>query len=197
MLSLMITTLQKFVPLAVATFSLFSLTACPKGDVGAPCNHGDIDPPQSEVVTFPALSCNDLICVYADATEPPPVECNADSECNLAEDGINRFECVSGKCRLSATYTLERSMCSIRCESEADCQDGGIGEQVIASGTSCKNGFACEAIQAIPGEFCCQKLCVCKDDLSADLVTSIADACSDPNTCVSQEQQTQSTSNAP
>src|SRR5688572_33249047 len=42
------------------------LTACPQGDVGAPCNHGSVEPPSSKLVTFPALSCSDLLCVYGE-----------------------------------------------------------------------------------------------------------------------------------
>ena len=47
------------------------LSACPKGDVGAPCNHGSVEPPESKLVTFPALSCNDLLCIYADEAKAP------------------------------------------------------------------------------------------------------------------------------
>ena len=162
------------------------LTACPKGDVGAPCNHGDVDPPDSKVVTFPALSCNDLLCVYADDADPPEEACVGDADCNKADtSGKLRFACNNGTCTLSSTYVLERSMCSRTCESDADCKDGGLGKKVLAKETNCVNGFECVQIQKL-GEFCCQNLCVCSDDLSAGTVQDLKDYCvtlpTDPQT---------------
>ena len=151
------------------------LATCPKGDVGAPCNHGDVDPPDSQVVTFPALSCNDLICVYAD-DKSAPAQCESDLQCNIEDDGITRFQCLQGTCRLSPEFVLDRSMCSKTCGSDADCEDGGIGKQVQAKDTSCVNGFKCVALQKL-GDLCCQKLCVCDDDLSLGAIDDIAMAC--------------------
>ena len=153
------------------------LTACPKGDVGAPCNHGDVDPPDSKVVTFPALSCNDLLCVYADDAKPTADKCTSNAECNKA-DGPQRFACTNGTCKLSSTYVLERSMCSRTCETSDDCKDGGIGKQVLAKESNCSSGFECVQIQKL-GEFCCQKLCVCNDDLSAGTVDTLKKECLD------------------
>ncbi len=153
------------------------LTACPKGDIGAPCNHGDVDPPDDKVVTFPALSCNDLLCVYADDANPPDEACANDVDCNKADEtGKQRFACDNGTCKLSATYVLERSMCSRTCETSADCKDGGIGKKVLAKESNCSSGFDCVQIQKL-GEFCCQKLCVCNDDLSPGTVEKIRDEC--------------------
>lgn len=155
------------------------MTACPKGDVGAPCNHGNVDPPESKVVTFPALSCNDLLCIYADEKEPPADGCKTDDDCNKVEPGKQQFACnTSGVCKLSSTYVLERSMCSKTCETDTDCQDGGIGKKVLAKDSACELGFACVQIQKL-GEFCCQKLCVCSDDLSAGTVEDYAKECND------------------
>ncbi len=151
------------------------LTACPKGDVGAPCNHGDVDPPDSKVVTFPALSCNDLLCVYADDADPPGEPCTGDADCNAGEDKP-RFACTNGTCKLSTTYVLERSMCSLTCETSADCKDGGIGKKLLAKESNCSSGFDCVQIQKL-GEFCCQKLCVCNDDLSAGTVDMLKGEC--------------------
>jgi hypothetical protein len=151
------------------------LSACPKGDVGAPCNHGDVQAPDSQVVTFPALSCNDLLCVFAQKEKPPNTPCAGDAECNT--DGGNRFTCVNKACKLSSTYVLERSMCSKTCSTDADCKDGGIGKKVLSQDSSCENGFQCAPIQKL-GEFCCQKLCVCADDLSTGTVADLVDDCS-------------------
>ena len=167
---------------------LLLLTACPPADVGAPCNHGRVEPPESKLVTFPALSCNDLLCVYADEDEPPSDPCSDDLDCNV--DTANpKFECVmtsadTGACRLRIDFVLERSMCSKKCSSDADCQDGGAGDKVVAEDTNCSTGFQCARIQTL-GKFCCEKLCVCEDDLgqTADIVMkcsmSTQDGCCD------------------
>lgn len=163
------------------------LSACPKGDVGAPCNHGDVDPPDSKVVTFPALSCNDLLCVYADESAPPMTPCTDDAQCNTADPTKTKFVCETGSntCRLSSQYVLERSMCAKTCASDADCQDGGITKQVLAKDSNCAGSFKCVQIQKL-GEFCCQKLCVCEDDLSQGTVDQLATECAalptDPQT---------------
>ncbi len=163
----------------VGTFLLVPLlSACPKGDVGAPCNHGSVAPPESKLVTFPALSCNDLLCVYADEAKAPAGGCNTDMDCNAANtDGKNRFACVSGECQLSLNYVLNRSMCSRKCESDADCKDGGPTEKVEFEGNACNGAFKCVIIQQL-GEFCCEKLCVCEDDLSIATADKLAEDCS-------------------
>ncbi|MEM7159133.1 MAG: hypothetical protein AAF799_40220 [Myxococcota bacterium] len=149
--------------------ALLTSAACGRGDVGAPCNHGQVEPPDSKLVTFPALACNDLLCVYADEEEASADPCTSNDECDIAGDG--KFECIfnnpdssAGVCRLRVDYVLERSMCSKRCSDDSDCRDGGIGQQVVVDDTTCERGFRCARIQTL-GTFCCQKLCVCEDDL--------------------------------
>lgn len=142
------------------------LTGCPRGDVGAPCNHGRLEPPKSKLVTFPALSCNDLLCIYADEEEEPSGSCSTDTDCN--SDDRYRFECVADSCKLRISYVLDRSMCSKKCSTNADCQDGGITERNLADETQCQNGFECARIQGL-GKFCCEKLCVCRDDLGSTI----------------------------
>lgn len=160
-----------------ALFLVPLLAACPKGDVGAPCNHGDVEPPRDKIVTFPALACNDLLCVYADEREPPNITCTQDAQCNaVSDDGKTRFQCVNQQCVLASTFVLERSMCSKTCNTDEDCKDGGLGKQVLAKETSCSSGFSCAAIMTL-GELCCQKLCVCKDDLSPGTVDKVAGEC--------------------
>lgn len=153
-----------------ALSGFFLLTACPNGDVGAPCNHGSVDPPQSKLVTFPALSCDDLLCVYGEDKPIPATPCSDDAACNGV--GESAFECniedgqSTGTCRLSLEYVLERSMCSKRCDSDSDCENSGIttAQKPVTDKTTCETGFKCARIQQL-GEFCCEKLCVCNDDL--------------------------------
>ena len=148
---------------------LFSLVGCPSTDVGAPCVHGPIVPTEP-AVTFPALACNDLLCVYADKEDPDPDPCTSHEECNLnTAPGEQKFVCENGSCRLDQRYVLSRSMCSKKCSSDSDCDNGD-------KGTECQTGFACARIQSL-GEFCCEKLCVCRDDLAEATSNQLDEAC--------------------
>lgn len=144
------------------------ISACQQGDVGAPCNHGSTEPPSSQLVTFPALSCSDLLCVYGeDQTVPEDTVCSEDIDCNSAAGTTELvFECVNSACRLSLDYVLERSMCSKTCDSAEDCNNTSLNNRpaVDDDETACQTGFECSVLQGL-GQFCCQKLCVCKDDL--------------------------------
>lgn len=161
------------------------LTACPQGDVGAPCNHGSVNPPSSKLVTFPALSCSDLLCVYGEEKTIPETACDPDaadggnSMCNDAA-GEQIFECnANGACQLSLEYVLERSMCSKTCSSDADCNNSSLSNRptVDDDETACATGFSCTVLQRL-GQFCCQKLCVCNDDL--DTLDDLQEDC-EPN----------------
>jgi hypothetical protein len=148
--------------------ALLLSVSCGGGDVGAPCNHGQVEPPESKLVTFPALACSDLLCVYADEEEAPAGACSDNLDCDVS--GESKFECVkevgedSGVCKLRVDYVLERSMCSKKCGNDADCADGGPTKKVVVPDTTCDSGFKCARIQTL-GKFCCEKLCVCADDL--------------------------------
>lgn len=142
------------------------LTACPQGDVGAPCNHGSVDAPPSKLVTFPALSCSDLLCVYGEEKTVPEIECETHDQCNEFGEG-DIFRCVNQACELSLDYVLERSMCSKTCETNEDCNNSSLNNRpaVDEDETACATGFSCTVLQRT-GAFCCQKLCVCNDDLA-------------------------------
>ncbi|NJK31014.1 MAG: hypothetical protein HC927_00620 [Deltaproteobacteria bacterium] len=150
--------------------SVMLLTACPQGDVGAPCNHGSVEAPSSKLVTFPALSCSDLLCVYGEEQTVPEITCETSQQCNDAANtgGENIFECVTGACRLSLDYVLARSMCSKTCESDDDCNNTSLNNRpaVDDDETACRTGFSCTVLQQL-GQFCCERLCVCNDDLDS------------------------------
>lgn len=170
--------LRSAAQLAGAILLIPLLGGCPQADVGAPCNHGSVEPPDSKLVTFPALSCNDLLCIYADESKAPETTCASADECNAADPSVTRFDCVNSKCELSLTYVLQRSMCSKRCEDDADCADGGPTEKVLSDDTSCDGAFKCVIIQQL-GEFCCERLCVCEDDISDATVEALASDCAE------------------
>lgn len=162
------------------------LTGCPQGDVGAPCNHGSVEAPSSKLVTFPALSCSDLLCVYGEEQTVPETACTTDDECNMSAGGdVQLFECVqpdpnaSGSCKLSLDYVLERSMCSKTCSSDDDCNNTSLNNRpaVDDDETACNTGFSCTVLQKL-GQFCCQRLCVCNDDL--DTLDDLEEEC-EPN----------------
>lgn len=140
---------------------------CPRSDIGQPCNHGAIEAPQNPVVTFPALACDHLLCVYGEDLEVPSAECSSNAECNEADPIQRRFECSNGHCRIGDDYVLSRSMCSQLCESDADCEGG-------SDDTQCRTGFSCARVQRLD-DLCCQKLCVCRDDLGTD--RTLEEAC--------------------
>lgn len=141
---------------------------CARSDVGSPCNHGAGFVPDGQAVTFPALSCDHLLCVYAEDVEPPAEGCEQDADCN--PDGGSAMVCAGGRCELGQSHVLERSMCSERCEVDADC--GGADPD-----SACNGGFACARIQGL-GDHCCEKLCVCRDDLDVAAAADLERTCS-------------------
>lgn len=149
--------------------SCLALAGCPHSDVGSPCNHGADFIPQSQTITFPALACNDLLCVYAEDTEPPAEPCGSDEDCN-AVSGESTFVCAEGRCELDQRHVMERSMCSQQCDADADCEGGDPD-------SACRSGFTCARIQAL-GDHCCEKLCVCLDDLDTAAATVLEAECS-------------------
>jgi len=67
--------------------------------------------------------------------------------------GSPALECESRTCLHIAGQTPD--MCTASCSSDSDCE--------TASESPCKMGFAC-AIPVVTGSFCCEKLCICKDE---------------------------------
>jgi hypothetical protein len=121
--------------------------------LGAPCSHGDIDRlPEATLLTFPALGCDSLLCLYQHAGEPGS-ECSPDGAC--ADPTWLACDESTNTCRPTEEAFVERSMCSQTCESDDDCE--------AVAGTACKHGFACHVVSTL-GEQCCQKMCVCNDD---------------------------------
>ncbi|MEM6996871.1 MAG: hypothetical protein AAF721_40590 [Myxococcota bacterium] len=139
------------------------LPGCETTDIGAPCNHGPAEPSEALTVTFPALSCNELVCVYSDKQEPPEGSCEAHADCNEPGTTEAPFRCEEGRCRLSPEHILQKSMCSEFCTEDADCADADPT-------TKCATGFACLPPQDL-GPYCCQPMCLCRDDL--DLATAL------------------------
>ncbi len=160
----------------LALVSLALVVGCQRGDLGAPCNHGTAKSPPGLLITFPAPSCNDLYCAYAESEKPPDIMCSDDAACNAADEK-QRSQCdeETGKCKLRLDYVLSRSMCSRKCNSNDDCKDSGV-KKVLAKDHACKFGFICARVQKL-GKYCCERLCVCQDDLSSQVLAEIDGEC--------------------
>jgi len=76
------------------------------------------------------------------------------------------LECPSRICMLPAREAffadtpLTTSLCTADCSSDDDCADGELRSSSNPAG--CKGGFACKVAETV-GDFCCRRLCVCKD----------------------------------
>lgn len=139
--------------------------------IGGPCDHGKPADyvPESKLLTFPALDCEDLLCIYADIADPPADPCTSDAECNATNPELARFACsLEGRCEVSRAYFEARSMCSATCESDVDCATDET--------TNCQTGFSCVPITSL-GEICCQPVCVCNDDLDFASTQDLTEAC--------------------
>jgi len=127
-------------------------------NIGAPCDHAGA-PLDGDFVILSRdeAGCAGGLCLYVEDDTAPINFCDVDAECNEGDD--HRFACdsVSHTCNFSPAWKLERSLCSQFCESAADCT-------VADPSSACATGFACEIVT---GQ-CCDKVCVCLDDVTPD-----------------------------
>ena len=75
------------------------------------------------------------------------------------------LECPSRICLLPTRETINQnpltgSMCTADCSSDDDCADGE--GRSASNPTGCVGGFTCKVAETV-GDFCCRRLCVCKD----------------------------------
>jgi hypothetical protein len=68
--------------------------------------------------------------------------------------GTPALECESSICLHVAGQAT--NMCSAKCTSDSDCE--------ASPESPCKGGFTC-AVQVVTGDFCCERLCVCRDQV--------------------------------
>jgi hypothetical protein len=80
------------------------------------------------------------------------------------------LECPSRICMLPAREAFfsdtppTGSLCTADCSSDDDCADAELRSSSNPAG--CKGGFACKVAETV-GDFCCRRLCVCKDFIGA------------------------------
>jgi hypothetical protein len=74
-------------------------------------------------------------------------------------------ECMSLACLLPAADYANVStgaLCTSSCTTDSDCTGGIAGNSNDPTDHRCKKGFAC-MVPTTVGDFCCQRLCVCRD----------------------------------
>lgn len=151
------------------TLGLICAAGCNRSDVGAPCQHAQRDVPSKPLISFPSLACDQLLCVFGETISAPPDPCESDADCTEQSGGIDSFVCKNNLCTVAQETVLERSMCSTTCDSDVECEE-------FAGGTHCETGFTCAPLMSL-GEFCCQKVCVCRDGLDVASSDKLEAAC--------------------
>lgn len=78
------------------------------------------------------------------------------------------LECLSHLCYLKGgddeSSAPVRQVCTAHCTTDDDCSGGETGK----SPGQCGSSFVC-AVASVVGDFACEKVCICKDDLQAGL----------------------------
>ncbi|MBV1859805.1 MAG: hypothetical protein KUG77_15445 [Nannocystaceae bacterium] len=125
--------------------------------------------PSEPVISFPSLACDELLCVFGETIGAPSDPCESDADCTEMSGGIDSFVCENKICTVAQEAVLERSMCSTTCDSDIECAD-------FVDGTRCESGFTCAPLMSL-GDFCCQKVCVCRDGLDVAASDKLEEAC--------------------
>lgn len=102
-----------------------------------------------------------LVCAALGACKDNPVGRQCFIPSSESDGGVpvtvvgTGLECQSRVCLHIASRNPD--MCTGDCSSDSDCE--------ASPETPCQGGFAC-VVPVVVGDFCCQKLCVCKDYLN-------------------------------
>jgi hypothetical protein len=97
---------------------------------------------------------------------------------NTATINSQAVECPSRVCLLPAADKTSNvgALCTADCSSDEDCEDGETSSDMSTG--RCNTGFVC-AIPTTVGDFCCRKMCVCKDliDTSGNVYQQTPEVC--------------------
>lgn len=116
--------------------------------------------PQSSVLA-PNDQCDGGICLFT-YEDQLPADCDVDADCGTPDAVCSDDH----KCVLSEAYVADNARCSHTCETAADCPDV----------PGCATGFSCGIVNLL-GEFCCQPVCVCNDEISLGTLEHAAAQC--------------------
>ena len=134
-----------------------TVTGGPLPQIGAMCDHdGELDFEPGFHLSRDEAGCASGLCVYIPDGRVKPGACVVDSDCNIIDPERTDYVCSDGVCEVSTAYKHEGSMCTQTCETDADCLPVDLQ-------TTCISGIAC----VIASPTCCEKLCLCTDNLSA------------------------------
>jgi hypothetical protein len=134
-------------------------------DIGLPCQLNEV--PEAHLLEIENAGCGSGMCLYADTiTAAPHQGCTEDSECTGFGQGV--ICGATGQCELDPAHIAARSRCTDTCVDDAEC--------VGADGTTCEGGFACMPVQAF-GPVCCERVCVCRDELDVAATAELASEC--------------------
>jgi len=76
--------------------------------------------------------------------------------------------CTSGVCLLPDAEKGPQgtgALCTSSCTTNDDCATGSIRNSTDPNDHRCKNGFVC-MVPTTVGDFCCQRMCACRDFLA-------------------------------
>ena len=93
------------------------------------------------------------------------------------------LECATRVCLLPPPQrpTTTGPLCTATCVSDSDCADGEIGQG--GSDPHCQSGFVC-GVATTDGQFCCLKLCMCKDFFwPSSTGLPVPPECAPPSSC--------------
>ncbi|MBZ5710756.1 hypothetical protein [Nannocystis pusilla] len=136
-----------------------------EGEYGASCQLlGVPESVQSKAISLQP-DCAGGICVFQFEDTPPP--CSDDSDCAAPWP-----TCDGDFCELDQNFVAASSRCTQNCEEDADCPaiPGCASEAVCAPAT-------------LLAPLCCEKVCLCGDDLSLGATADLENLCQQPGTC--------------
>jgi hypothetical protein len=134
-------------------------------EIGLACQLSAV--PETYWLELDNASCASGMCLYADTTAAYPQRtCTGDAECTSLGQGV--ICGATGWCELDPAHVAARSRCTDTCEDDAEC--------VGADGTTCAGGFACVPVSSL-GAVCCQRVCVCRDELDVYETSHLAESC--------------------
>ncbi|MCY1059078.1 hypothetical protein [Nannocystis sp. SCPEA4] len=109
--------------------------------------------------------CAGGICVFQFEDTPPP--CSDDSDCAAPWP-----TCDGNFCDLDQDFVAASSRCTQNCQEDADCPaiPGCASETVCAPAT-------------LLAPLCCEKVCLCRDDLNIGATADLENLCQQPGTC--------------
>ncbi|SFE34415.1 hypothetical protein SAMN02745121_03929 [Nannocystis exedens] len=143
-------------------------TTAGAGAYGSFCELVGAEPDLQRTVIVPQPACDGGICLLV--SDGAPLACMTDVEC--ADEAEGSVCAGNGLCNLSPAFIEANARCTRACETDDDCP----------AVPGCADGLRCAPI-TLTGDLCCQRVCACKDHLSAVQANEAEVLCTQPRTC--------------